>query len=79
MTCNSFQIALEDLQSASLLLCKALRLREKYMDTALQSFPSVTRRFIHPPGSVTSSYTATSFGGATNIEAGMMCQVVKFN
>ena len=44
----SKKVALEDLQSASRFLRKALRLREKYMDFAHQSFPNVTRRFIHP-------------------------------
>lgn len=37
----------EDLHHAAKHLTKALKLREKYMDRSLQSFPSVTRRHIH--------------------------------
>lgn len=36
-----------DLHHAAKHLTKALKLREKYMDIAGQSFPSVTRRYIH--------------------------------
>lgn len=37
----------EDLHHAAKHLTKALKLREKYMDLSSQSFPSVTRRYIH--------------------------------
>ena len=63
------QIAMEDLSMASKLLRKALRLREKYMDTALQSFPNVTRRFIDPsnacpyPGADASSLHSSQADG----------------
>lgn len=44
-----FQYHIEDLQYASKLLRKALRLRERYMDASLQSFPISTRRFLYRP------------------------------
>lgn len=51
------QMAMEDLPTASKQLRKALRLRAKYMDCALQSFPHLTRRFIDPTH--TSAFPAT--------------------
>lgn len=42
----------EGLQHAAKHLTKALKLREKYMDASSQTFPSVTRRYIHRRHSV---------------------------
>lgn len=63
------QMAMEDLPTASKQLRKALRLREKYMDIAQQSFPNVTRRFIDPtntcafPGNDTASQHSSQADG----------------
>lgn len=40
------QVPMEDLQNASKLLVKALRIREDYMHVSRQSFPSVCQRFL---------------------------------
>ena len=37
---------MEDLQNASKLLVKALKIRERYMTMSQQSFPSVTKKFL---------------------------------
>lgn len=41
------QVPLEDLQHSSLLLVKALRIRERYMTMSHQTFPTTTARFLH--------------------------------
>lgn len=45
----------EDLQHAAKHIIQALKLREKYMDWSCQSFPSVTRRYIHRKQSLASA------------------------
>lgn len=42
------QVPVEDLQQASTLLLQALKLRQKYMNYANQSFPAITARFLKP-------------------------------
>ncbi|GFS38292.1 AMP deaminase 2 [Nephila pilipes] len=41
-------VPLEDLQQASSILQQALKLRQKYMTYAIQSFPAITARFLKP-------------------------------
>lgn len=44
---GNFQVPMEDLQSASRLLVKALEIRERYMRFSQQSFPSSVQKFLN--------------------------------
>lgn len=47
---ESSNVPVEDISKSSKLLIEALRLRERYMAWAVQSFPSVTARFLREAG-----------------------------
>ena len=42
-----FQVPIEDLEQAARLLVQALHVRERYMATSHQTFPSTTSNFLH--------------------------------
>ena len=65
---NEIQVPMEDLQSASKLLLKALKMRERYMRMSKQKFPNLVDGYIRGSGGSAAKGLDAGLPNKANIE-----------
>ena len=65
---NEIQVPMEDLQSASKLLLKALKIRERYMRMSKQKFPNLVDGYIRGSGGSAAKGLDAGLPNKANIE-----------